>query len=614
MPIKRCIRLLAPVVLELIFLTCALPAQEWHMHTVAGGENLTVIARRYNVTVDQLQTWNNLTSDRIFIGQELRIQQQDGEWYVVQKGDNLSVIARKFDTTVSDLQQLNQLRGSRIYPGQRLHIAPSPKDEAVYVVRRGDTLSEISQSLNISISQLKRINGLDDDRIYVGQQLRLLEADMSSHIVERGDALWEIAKTYGMKVSELKDLNNLTSNRIYPGQVLKLTAPTAAAPGEPPAPLPLAAYVVKRGDNLIEIARLHQMSLRELRDLNNLHGSLIHPGQRLKVRPLLGTHSGDGGYIGSLDWDKLKITVQGVKQIQTANGPYFYEKPSANSQPNRNYGEDSSMSPQTAYTHARKLFDEFRKKVEAMGKLDDRLAGWHFVLDPGHGGIDPGTIVTAVDADGKRYYVVEDEYVYDMALRIYALLKAHGAAVTLTLLAPNHLLRSNSPVSNTFVNDHNEILNDPDWNRKNRPEAWPKGNQRYLQKRIEIAEHAVKGTPADRQVFLSFHADNDELAGNAVTLFYFQNRHGTDHTSQDFAGRLLPAMGAGSRAKGRNLGVLRDNPIRYKLLVEMRNLAFDEHIWAIRYEQRRQRDAEKVVEALLSVLAEKSVNMAAASQ
>ena len=289
---------MAPVVLELIFLTSALPAQEWHIHTVTGGENLTVIARRYNVTVDQLQTWNNLTSDRIFIGQELRIQQQDGEWYVVQKGDNLSVIARKFDTTVSDLQQLNQLRGSRIYPGQRLHIAPSPKDEAVYVVRRGDTLSEISQSLKIPMSQLKRINALDDDRIYVGQQLRLLEADMSSHIVERGDALWEIAKTYGMKVSELKDINNLTSDRIYPGQVLKLTAPTAATPGKPPAPPPLAAYVVKRGDNLIEIARLHQMSLRELRDLNNLHGSLIHPGQRLKVRPLLGTHSGDGGYIG----------------------------------------------------------------------------------------------------------------------------------------------------------------------------------------------------------------------------------------------------------------------------------------------------------------------------
>ena len=61
-------------------------------------------------------------------------------------------------------------------------------------------------------------------------------------------------------------------------------------------------------------------------------------------------------------------------------------------------------------------------------------------------------------------------------------------------------------------------------------------------------------------------------------------------------------MGAGSCVKGRNLGVLRDNPIKYKLLVEMRNLAFDEHIWAIRFEQLRQRDAEKIVEALVSVL------------
>jgi len=65
---------------------------------------------------------------------------------------------------------------------------------------------------------------------------------------------------------------------------------------------------------------------------------------------------------------------------------------------------------------------------------------------------------------------------------------------------------------------------------------------------------------------------------------------------------MLPAMGAGARTRGRNLGVLRGNPAHYKLLVEMRNLAFADHVWAIRYGEIRQRDAEKVVKALLEAV------------
>jgi LysM repeat protein len=607
MLIQRLGRLLLPVVAGLSLAAGVVAAEEWQVHTVARGENLTVIAQRYGVTVNDIQTWNELTDDRLGIGQQLRILDQNREWYVVESGDSLSNIAEKFDTTVSLLRQLNRLRGSRIYPGQRLRIIPAPVDEAVHVVEHGDTLSDIAQRFDTSVARLKQINGLENDRIFVGQQLRLLEVDRTSHIVERGDALWEIARTYGMTVIDLRRINDLSSDRIYPGQVLKVTALSGNDSSSAPAQTKLATYVVERGDNLTDIARLHQMSLRELRDLNSLRGSLIHPGQQLKVRPLLGTRVDNGVYIGSLDWDKLKISVPGVAGVTADNGPYFFAKPKAIRQTGKTYTEESPISPGASYQHARVLFDAFKGQAEAMGRLDDRLAGWHFVLDPGHGGIDPGTVVSAEDEEGNRYYVVEDEYVYDLALRVYALLKAHGADVTLTILAANHLLRGNTPESSTFVHDRSEVFNDADWNRSNKPATWPKGGRSYLKKRVDIAQKAVSHTPVDRQVFLSFHADNNEPIGNAITLFYQQDRRHTDVASRDFGEKLLPAMGAGSRTRGRNLGVLRDNTIRYKLLVEMRNLAFNEHIWAIRYEQLRQRDAEKIVEALVSALGAESV-------
>ena len=191
---------------------------------------------------------------------------------------------------------------------------------------------------------------------------------------------------------------------------------------------------------------------------------------------------------------------------------------------------------------------------------------------------------------------------HDIALRTYVLLRLHGATVTLTLLSPNHLLRQSEPVNSTFVHDRNEVFNSAAWNRSNKPSDWPKGGQKYLNARIDVAKQAYKGTPANRQVFLSFHADNVPAFGEVVSLFYFQNRHRTDTVSRTFARNLLPAMGAGARATGKDLGVLRQNPARYKLLVEMRNLAYQDHIWAIRYEELRQRDAQKVVQALLAAV------------
>ena len=586
-------RLQTTILAAVLLLGAALSAvaQEWQTHVVRRGENLTVIARRYDVQVQQLRAWNDLRSDELAIGQRLRIPQADQDYYVVQRGDHLTGIAAAHDVSVDLVRQWNGLRGDTLQPGQRLRVRPTPRDEAVHIVTAGESLSEIAQRHSLTLAKLKGINGLSSDRIYVGQKLRLRQADASVHIVENGDALWEIARAYGVPVARLKEINGLTTDRIYPGQELKLDGAAAAV---------RATYRVKRGDSLTGIARLHQMSLSELRRLNNLNGSVIHPGDILRVRPVPGTPRREAP--GGVNWDLVKVNVPGVPMVEGPNGPYYYAPPVTYQQKSRNYFEESRISPPEAYRQASRLWNEFEQAVDRMGRLGNDLSGWHFVLDPGHGGIDPGTIVRAKDEDGKTFYIVEDEYVYDIALRVYVLLRLHGADVTVTLLSPNHLLRQSEPVNSTFVHDRNEVFNSASWNKRNRPSTWPKGGQKYLNARIDVAKAAFKGAPAERTVFLSFHADNVPAFGEVVSLFYFQDRSRTDTVSRGLARKLLPAMGAGARATGKNLGVLRHNPARYKLLVEMRNLAYQDHIWAIRYEELRQRDAEKVVQALLDAL------------
>ncbi|MDX1438628.1 MAG: LysM peptidoglycan-binding domain-containing protein [Rubricoccaceae bacterium] len=98
-------------------------------HRVRRGETLSGIARRYGVTVRQIQNWNNLSGTRIRSGQRLTIQggtdRGSGPQQIthrVRRGENLTVIARRYGVTVRQIMNWNSLRSTTIRPGQRLRI------------------------------------------------------------------------------------------------------------------------------------------------------------------------------------------------------------------------------------------------------------------------------------------------------------------------------------------------------------------------------------------------------------------------------------------------------------------------------------------------------------
>lgn len=102
-------------------------AKSQNFHTVRAGENLARIAKKYKVTVGHLKRANNLRSDRIYVGQRLRIQSpvyyaSKRAYYKVRRGDNLTIIARKFGTSVSELRRKNNLKRNKIYVGQVLRV------------------------------------------------------------------------------------------------------------------------------------------------------------------------------------------------------------------------------------------------------------------------------------------------------------------------------------------------------------------------------------------------------------------------------------------------------------------------------------------------------------
>lgn len=99
---------------------------------------------------------------------EDEVLEEDYVIYVVKPGDNLYSIARKYDTTVSELKRLNNLTSNNLSVGQELKI---PNEGRIYVVKRGDSLYSIANMFNTTVSAIKSKNNLTTNNLSIGQEL-----------------------------------------------------------------------------------------------------------------------------------------------------------------------------------------------------------------------------------------------------------------------------------------------------------------------------------------------------------------------------------------------------------------------------------------------------------
>lgn len=103
-------------------------------YTVKRGDTLAAIARDGGVSVAELRDANNLSGDRILAGQTLLVPPTAGEplVHVVVRGENLSVIARRHEVSVAAIRQANGLKSDQILVGQQLLIPRGPGSTMSY--------------------------------------------------------------------------------------------------------------------------------------------------------------------------------------------------------------------------------------------------------------------------------------------------------------------------------------------------------------------------------------------------------------------------------------------------------------------------------------------------
>ena len=143
------------------------------IYTVQKGDSLWAIASKYNVSVDDIKKANNLSSNLLSIGQKLTIPvipNMNQITYTVKKGDSLWLIANKYDTTVEQIKSTNNLSSNLLSIGQVL-VIPSSSNFITYVVKKGDSLWLVANKYNTTVNQIKKLNNLSSDLLSIGQKL-----------------------------------------------------------------------------------------------------------------------------------------------------------------------------------------------------------------------------------------------------------------------------------------------------------------------------------------------------------------------------------------------------------------------------------------------------------
>ena len=201
-------------------------------YVVKKGDTLWSIARKNNISVDELKKLNNLTSNSLSLNQVLKLPTSNNDLsttYTVKSGDTLYKIANQFGLSVNELKSINNLSTNNLSIGQVLKVKKDTNNDnttsdksSTYTVKSGDTLYSISRKLNVSVDEIKRANNLTNNLLTVGQILQIPTDTTKVYTVKSGDTLYTIARNNNTTVSDIIELNNLSTSNLSIGQKLLL--------------------------------------------------------------------------------------------------------------------------------------------------------------------------------------------------------------------------------------------------------------------------------------------------------------------------------------------------------------------------------------------------------
>jgi len=300
-------------------------------YVVAQNDTLSGIGKKFGVSPIDIIKQNKLKNINLQVGQRLTIlslSESDkipliAAYISLANGASISYIddlvigsylcKAKNEEEISSTKGLVETKEKESIV-TRVNISSAP---ARYVVKKGDTLSEIASQFGVSTQEIERANGIKNDRLKIGVSLeipnsggRAVARSLSSepvkvesqkvllnnkpreYFVENGDTLSGIGKKFGVSVQDLKNANSMRSNDLRIGARVMIPGAFSTSGGTKTArenkPVSLninetTRYVVKKGDNLTLIAKRFNVSVEDLKNTNHIKGGVVRIGQAISI-------------------------------------------------------------------------------------------------------------------------------------------------------------------------------------------------------------------------------------------------------------------------------------------------------------------------------------------
>lgn len=161
------------------------------IHEVSAGETLYRISKAYGVSVEEIQK-ENTNTESLAVGQKLFIPTGKKatptssvvttKTHKVQKGEGLYGISKKYNVTVKDIQKWNNLTSTNVNLGQSLIVSspvsnkpasqiPTATTELTHTVLAGEGLYSISKKYGVSVEEIKTLNGMTSTALNANQVL-----------------------------------------------------------------------------------------------------------------------------------------------------------------------------------------------------------------------------------------------------------------------------------------------------------------------------------------------------------------------------------------------------------------------------------------------------------
>ncbi len=141
--------------------------------------------------------------------------------YQVMPNETLDDIALKLNVSVEELMKLNGINNNQNIEGSII-IVPNSNDLTYekYIVKKGDSIYSIARSHGVDYQSLLRINGLDEgDYIYPNQEIIIPSGRYEVYVVKEGDTINSISNNLGKNAMELISINK--DIYLLPDQVIK---------------------------------------------------------------------------------------------------------------------------------------------------------------------------------------------------------------------------------------------------------------------------------------------------------------------------------------------------------------------------------------------------------